>query len=122
NMLEQPCQRGLEGIISKRSDLPYRPGRSDHWYKAKCQQSQEFVILGYVASTAATRAVGALALGYYSDGQWVYAGRVGTGWSVDTATSLYADLNKIKATKPALRKALPAGGGKGGVGAGSRTV
>ena len=111
-MLEHSCRMGLEGIISKRSDLPYRPGRSDHWYKAKCQQSQEFVILGYVASTAASRAVGALALGYYSDGQWVYAGRVGTGWSVDTATSLYTELNKIKATKPALRKALPAGAEK----------
>src|SRR5713101_6717163 len=112
-MLEHSCRFGLEGIISKRRDLPYRPGRSEHWFKAKCQQSQEFVILGYVASTAASRAVGALALGYYSDGQLVYAGRVGTGWSAELATSLYAELDKIKTTKPALRKALPAGAEKG---------
>jgi bifunctional non-homologous end joining protein LigD len=112
-MLEHSCRFGLEGIISKRSDLPYRGGRGEHWLKAKCQQSQEFVILGYVASTAASRAVGALALGYYSDGQLVYAGRVGTGWSADVATSLYAELDKIKTTKPALRKALPAGAEKG---------
>jgi bifunctional non-homologous end joining protein LigD len=112
-MLEHSCRFGLEGIISKRRDLPHRPGRGDHWFKAKCQQSQEFVILGYVASTAASRTVGALALGYYSDGELVYAGRVGTGWSAALAASLYAELDKIKATKPALRKALPAGAEKG---------
>ncbi len=112
-MLEHSCRFGLEGIISKRRDLPYRPGRGEHWFKAKCQQSQEFVILGYVASTAASRTVGALALGYYADGQWVYAGRVGTGWSADLAASLYAELDQIKTTKPALRNALPAGAEKG---------
>jgi bifunctional non-homologous end joining protein LigD len=112
-MLEHSCRLGLEGIISKRRDLPYRPGRGEHWFKAKCQQSQEFVILGYVPSTAASRAVGALALGYYSDGQLIYSGRVGTGWSADLATLLYAELNKIKTTKPALRNALPAGAEKG---------
>src|SRR5262249_30028707 len=112
-MLEQSCRFGLEGVISKRGDLPYRPGRGEHWFKAKCQQSQEFVILAYIASTAASRTVGALALGYYSDGQLVYAGRVGTGWSAALAASLYAELDKIKATKPALRNALPAGAEKG---------
>jgi bifunctional non-homologous end joining protein LigD len=112
-MLEHSCRMGLEGIISKRRDLPYRPGRGEHWFKAKCQQSQEFVILGYVASTAASRTVGALALGYYADGQLVYAGRVGTGWSAELAASLYAELDKIKTTKPALRNALPAGADKG---------
>jgi bifunctional non-homologous end joining protein LigD len=112
-MLEHSCRMGLEGIISKRRDLPYTAGRGEHWFKAKCQQSQEFVILGYIASTAASRAVGALALGYYADGQLVYAGRVGTGWSAALAASLYAELDKIKATKPALRNALPAGAEKG---------
>ena len=54
-MLAHTCRLGLEGIISKRKDLPYRPGRGHHWFKAKCMQSQEFVILGYVPSTAAIR-------------------------------------------------------------------
>jgi bifunctional non-homologous end joining protein LigD len=112
-MLEHSCRLGLEGIISKRRDLAYRSGRGDYWFKAKCQQSQEFVILGYVASTAASRSIGALALGYYSDGQLTYAGRVGTGWSAQVAASLYAELNKIKAAKPALRNPLPAGADKG---------
>jgi bifunctional non-homologous end joining protein LigD len=112
-MLEHSCRMGLEGIVSKRKDLPYRAGRGEHWLKAKCVDAQEFVILGYVPSTAASRAVGALALGYYADGALVYAGRVGTGWSVDLAVALRTELDKIKAAKPALHKALPAGTEKG---------
>jgi bifunctional non-homologous end joining protein LigD len=76
-------------------------------------QSQEFVILGNVASTAASGAVGSLPLGYYSAGQLVYAGRVGTGWSADLARSLRVELDRLKAKKPALRKPLPAGADKG---------
>jgi bifunctional non-homologous end joining protein LigD len=121
-MLAHTCRFGLEGIISKRKDLPYRPGRGHHWFKAKCMQSQEFVILGYVPSTAASGAVGSLALGYYSDGAIVYAGRVGTGWSADLAVSLRKDLDKIKAGKPALQKPLPAGAEKGVVWAAPRLV
>ena len=59
-MLEHACRLGLEGIISKRKDLPYRSGRGEHWLKSKCRESQEFVILGYVPSTAASKSVGSL--------------------------------------------------------------
>jgi bifunctional non-homologous end joining protein LigD len=112
-MLEHSCRFGLEGIVSKRKDLPYRGGRGDHWLKAKCRQSQEFVIIGYVASTAASRSVGSLVLGYYADGVLAYAGRVGTGWSAEEAQSLYAGLEKLKSAKPALQKPPPAGAEKG---------
>ncbi|TPV99296.1 MAG: hypothetical protein USCAAHI_01264 [Beijerinckiaceae bacterium] len=67
-MLAHSCRFGLEGIISKRKDLPYRPCRSEHWLKAKCMHGKEFVILGYIASKAASSAVGSLPLGYYSEG------------------------------------------------------
>ena len=86
-MLEHACRLGLEGIVSKRKDLPYRAGRGDHWLKAKCVLRQEFVILGYVPSTAAKAAVGSLLLGYHDDGKLLYAGRVGTGYSAEQATS-----------------------------------
>jgi bifunctional non-homologous end joining protein LigD len=112
-MLAHTCRLGLEGIISKRGDLPYRPGRGHHWFKAKCMQSQEFVILGYVASTAASGAIGSLALGYHADGRLAYAGRVGTGWSEALAKSLRKELDKIKGVKPILAKPLPAGAEKG---------
>jgi bifunctional non-homologous end joining protein LigD len=121
-MLAHSCRFGLEGIISKRKDLPHRPGRGEHWLKAKCMQSQEFVILGYVASTAASGAIGSLPLGYFSDGELVYAGRVGTGWSTDVARSLRTELDAIKAARPALRKPLPAGAEKGVVWAEPRLV
>ena len=78
-VFEHAAQLGLEGIVSKRGDLPYRPGRGDHWQKAKTVLSQEFVILGYIPSTASKGAVGALLLGYYADGSLLYAGRLGTG-------------------------------------------
>ena len=60
-MFEHASRFGLEGIVSKRGDLPYRPGRGDHWRKAKGSLRQEFVILGYVPSTVAKGTVGALA-------------------------------------------------------------
>src|ERR1700731_2483421 len=75
-MFEHACRLGLEGIVSKRRDLPYRPGRGEHWLKSKCVERQEFVILGYVPSTAASGSVGSIPLGYYDDGEkLIYAGR-----------------------------------------------
>ena len=111
-MLEHSCRLGLEGIISKRSDAPYRSGRGESWLKSKCRESQEFVILGYVPSTAATKSVGSLALGYYANGKVQYAGRVGTGWSTAVAAALWKDFDKIRAKKPAFDKPLPAGAEK----------
>jgi len=54
-MFEHALKFGLEGIVvSKRKDVPYRPGRGEHWLKSKCVQHQEFVIVGYVPSMAAS--------------------------------------------------------------------
>ncbi|HTV33873.1 MAG TPA: DNA ligase D [Methylocella sp.] len=112
-MLEHACRFGLEGIVSKRLDLPYRSGRGSHWLKSKCLDRQEFVVLGYVPSTAASRSVGALALGYYDHAHLLYAGRTGTGWSQDEARSLRERLEEIGAGKPPLAKPLPDGAEKG---------
>jgi hypothetical protein len=107
-MPEHACRFGLEGVISKRADLPYR-----HWLKSKCVERQEFVILGYVPSTVTTRSVGSLALGYHDNGNLDYAGRVGTGWSRERAMSLRDELEKVLSTKPKFAKPLPAGVEKG---------
>jgi bifunctional non-homologous end joining protein LigD len=112
-ILEHTCRLGLEGIVSKRGDLPYRGGRGDHWLKSKCMLRQEFVIVGYIPSTAAPGTVGALLLGYYKDGKLHYAGRVGTGYSGAESRKLRDELEKVNATKPALVNALPAGAEKG---------
>jgi bifunctional non-homologous end joining protein LigD len=89
---------GLEGMVSKRRDSPYRSGRSKDWVKSRCVLSQEFVVVGYVPSTASRRAVGSLVLGYYEDDVLVLAGRVGSGFTQDSATALFAALeeNRVK--------------------------
>ena len=112
-MFEHAGRLGLEGIVSKRRDTPYRPGRTDDWLKSKCVKRQEFLILGYIPSTVAAGMVGALLLGYREGGKLVYAGRVGTGWSTAEARSLKEELEKIAAAKPAFAKPLPAGADKG---------
>jgi bifunctional non-homologous end joining protein LigD len=112
-MFEHAGRLGLEGIVSKRKDQPYRPGRGEHWLKSKCVERQEFIILGYIPSTVAAGMVGALLLGYREGGKLLYAGRVGTGWSAAQAAALKQDLEKIAAAKPEFAKPLPAGADKG---------
>ncbi len=112
-VLEHTCRLGLEGIVSKRSDAPYRKGRSDYWRKAKCVLRQEFVVVGYVPSTTSQRSVGSLALGYYAKGKLIYAGRVGTGYSATEAKSLRNVLESIKVGKPPIDGKLPQGAEKG---------
>jgi bifunctional non-homologous end joining protein LigD len=112
-MLEHACRLGLEGIVSKRVDMPYRSGRSEHWLKSKGVLRQEFIIIGYVPSTVAPGSVGALLLGYHENGKLMYAGRVGTGYSHKQAKELREALETIAAPRPALGNALPAGAEKG---------
>ncbi len=73
-LLKHACDLKLEGIISKLRDAPYRSGRTGDWLKTKCSEQQEFVVFGYAPSTVDPRAVGALILGYYEDGEPTYAG------------------------------------------------
>ncbi|MFJ5370146.1 DNA ligase D, partial [Bosea sp. CER48] len=94
-MLTHACRMGLEGVISKRADAPYRSGRGRDWIKSKCTQRQEFVIAGYVPSQAAPRKLGSIVAGYYEDDELKPAGRVGTGFTAKSAASLKAKLDKL---------------------------
>ena len=82
------CGRGLEGIISKRRDLPYSAGRGNGWVKTKCTHRQELVIGGFTDPEGARTGIGALLLGYYEGGKLLYAGKVGTGFTQKTLTEL----------------------------------
>jgi bifunctional non-homologous end joining protein LigD len=74
------CELSLEGIICKRADAPYLPGDRGLWVKVKCQNREEFVVVGRTDPEGARPWLGALLLTYYDpDGRLVYAGRVGTG-------------------------------------------
>jgi bifunctional non-homologous end joining protein LigD len=93
--------KGLEGVVSKKADSPYRSGRTQSWLKVKCINEQEFVIIGYQPS-ARGRAFASLMLADYEDENLVYRGNVGTGFNDKTLASLHAQLNKLARTKPAL--------------------
>ena len=72
---------GLEGVVSKRADAPYREGRGGDWRKAKCRLSQEVVIGGWTASSDGRGSIGALLVGFHEGDRLVYAGKVGSGFS-----------------------------------------
>lgn len=75
------CRKGLEGIVSKKADAPYRSVRTRGWLKSKCGHEQEFVIIGWRPSSKAARAFASLLLAVREGRALRYAGRVGTGYT-----------------------------------------
>jgi bifunctional non-homologous end joining protein LigD len=98
-LFEHATKIGLEGIISKRRDLPYEPGRTDTWRKSKVIQRGVFVIGGMTDPEGTRVGIGALLVGYYNGPRLVFAGRVGTGFSHAFATELRERLDAL-AQKP----------------------
>lgn len=107
-IFEEACKLGLEGIISKRRDLPYRSGRRDEWRKTKCIHTDEFVIGGYVDHSKLKGVVGSLALGFYEKSKFIYAGRVGTGFDQATAAALWEMLQPLRLEAPPFATKLDA--------------
>lgn len=96
DMFEQACRLGLEGIISKRRDSPYKSGRGDTWLKTKCVLRQEFVIGGFTDPEGTREGIGSLVIGHYEDGGLVFGGKVGTGFTVQSARDLRRTLEAIE--------------------------
>jgi bifunctional non-homologous end joining protein LigD len=92
----EACRRSLEGIVSKRRDSPYEPGRGRSWLKVKCLREQELVIGGFTEPQGTRVGLGALLLGVHDarGGGLTYVGKVGTG---DTARQLRARLDRLRA-------------------------
>ncbi|MGE7469218.1 non-homologous end-joining DNA ligase [Bosea sp. NPDC003192] len=101
--LASACRFGLEGIIAKRRDAPYRSGRGGDWLKIKCVQSDTFLIIGYEPSTAALGGIGRLLLAAHGNYGLAYIGSVGTGFTHASATALRKQLDRIKAATPSAR-------------------
>src|SRR5437868_4205718 len=96
-LLAEIKRHGLEGIIGKRRDSIYEPGRrSGSWIKLKCVNEQEFVIGGYTPPAGARKYFGALLVGYYERSRLLFAGKVGTGFDSKTLLSLYKKLREEK--------------------------
>jgi bifunctional non-homologous end joining protein LigD len=83
-------KKNLEGIIAKNADSPYRTGtRSREWLKIKINQEQEMIIAGFTAPKGSREFFGALVLGYYENGELIYAGNCGTGFTAQVLEKLY---------------------------------
>jgi bifunctional non-homologous end joining protein LigD len=80
---EHARREGWEGVIAKRIDSPYEQKRSKHWLKMKCEIAQPFVVGGFTDPQGSRVGLGALLVGYYDGEDFVFAGKVGTGF--DTA-------------------------------------
>ena len=97
--LKQLCGMEMEGVISKRADAPYKHGRGTAWLKTKCHKRQEFVIGGFTYPIHTERGIGALLIGYYENEEFIYAGRVGTGFDNATSLDLRKKLDKLLTEK-----------------------
>jgi DNA ligase D-like protein (predicted ligase) len=99
-LFKDACGRGLEGLIAKRADAPYRRTRSTDWLKLKCSHEQELVIGGFTAPHGKRTDFGALLVGYYEDGTLRYAGKVGTGFDQRTLADLGARMRELERDRP----------------------
>jgi bifunctional non-homologous end joining protein LigD len=92
-VLQSACSMELEGVVSKKLDAPYLSGRSETWTKAKCRGGQEVVIGGWTGTETTLRS---LLCGLYRGEQFIYVGRVGTGFTQASAAALAAKLAAIE--------------------------
>jgi bifunctional non-homologous end joining protein LigD len=94
-LLQEVKRRGLEGIIGKQPNSVYEPGRrSGAWIKIKCVNEQEFVIGGYTPPQGSRKYFGAILVGYHENKKLVFAGKVGTGFTVKSLSILYKKFQK----------------------------
>ncbi len=100
-MHKSACGMGLEGIICKRADGPYKAGRGGLWLKVKCAGREEFVVLGWTDPQRGRTSFGALHLGFYdATGALHYAGGVGSGFSAKELGRVRSKLDALAGAPP----------------------
>jgi ATP-dependent DNA ligase len=103
---ELACAQGWEGVIAKRRDSTYQHRRSPDWLKMKCEASQELVIGGFTDPRGSRIGLGALLVGYYDGDDFVYAGKVGTGFDTEMLRELRSRLDAIEIPLPPFTRAV----------------
>ena len=93
---ERACREGWEGVIAKRRDSTYEHRRSPHWLKMKCESTQELVVGGFTDPQGARVGLGALLVGYYDNDDFVFAGKIGTGFDTRLLLELRARLDRLE--------------------------
>ncbi len=103
-LMQHATGLGLEGIVGKKADAPYKGGRSPNWVKVRAAQTDEFVVVGFTQPKGSRGGFGALQLADWVEGELVYAGRAGSGFS-DT------QLGQVRKTlEESVRKSPPCNG------------
>jgi len=96
-MLQFVKKHRLEGVVGKRSDSVYQPGkRSGLWVKYRVNLGQEFVIGGY---TPGTHGFDAIIVGFYRDSELIYAGRVRAGFVPATRREVFAQIKGLRTSE-----------------------
>jgi len=96
-LFEAALASGLEGVIGKRKDSPYKSGeRSPLWIKVKPTQTADFVVGGYTRGKGARAALGALLLGYWQGKKLHYASHVGSGFDDKSLALLLRKLEPLR--------------------------
>jgi len=106
-VFRRASELGLEGVVSKQKDRPYRSGRTADWVKSKCHARQEFVIVGFTLQKKGGPGIGALVVGYFVNDRLIYAGRVGTGFTHETSLDLRARLEPLRAARALVEQVPP---------------
>jgi DNA ligase D-like protein (predicted ligase) len=102
---ERAQREGWEGVIAKRKDSLYEHRRSPHWLKMKLEASQELVIGGFTDPQGERVGLGALLVGYFENDDFVFAGRVGTGFDRKLLLDLRARLDALEVPEPPFTRA-----------------
>jgi DNA ligase D-like protein (predicted ligase) len=103
---ERACKEGWEGVIAKRRDSFYEHRRSPHWLKMKCEASQELVIGGFTDPQGKRQGLGALLVGYFDEDDFVFAGKVGTGFDTKLLLELRARLDALEVSEAPFTRAV----------------
>jgi ATP-dependent DNA ligase len=103
---ERARREGWEGVIAKRRGSPYEHRRSKHWLKMKCELSQELVVGGFTDPQGVRVGLGALLVGYYEGLDFVFAGKIGTGFDTKLLLDLRKRLDALEITQSPFTKAV----------------
>lgn len=97
--------RGWEGVIAKRRDSTYEHKRSKHWLKMKCELAENFVVGGFTDGQGTRVGLGALLVGFFEGDDFIFAGKVGTGFDIKLLMDLRARLGAMELDKAPFTKA-----------------
>ena len=107
---ELPWQRaareGWEGVIAKRRGSLYEHRRSPHWLKMKCELAQELVVGGFTDPQGKRVGLGALLVGYFEGDDFVFAGKLGTGFDTKLLLELRGQLDQIEIPEAPFTKSV----------------